>query len=355
MGRPGAQLLSLEAALDARLKDHRTQARFTPEWIEPGRRWAEAVWRLAVGRERVPPSEKAARDIISFAQRPIFICGAHRSGTTLVRDLLDGHPALCVLPAEASHFGALEKELASLGPEDRTATVGKHWLLRLVNPLNQPPFWLLGRDNKTGSPYEAFAHAYRDIASLLHQASAPAPELSAVACAYARARGQALDQLAGWVEKTPGNERYLKRIRREFPRARILHVLRDPDEAALSYNALLRRANADAGSMIAMLWELTHSYRICRRALRSEPSERYLVLRYEMLVADRAAAMRRVARFLGIDDHPALISPLIAGLPTTPNSSHLAQPPRQPRWSLLERAGLMLARAQYRGLMRVLK
>ncbi|MDZ7690392.1 MAG: sulfotransferase [Balneolaceae bacterium] len=36
-------------------------------------------------------------------EEPIFILGAHKSGTTLLRSIFDGHPALFVIPFE-SHF-----------------------------------------------------------------------------------------------------------------------------------------------------------------------------------------------------------------------------------------------------------
>ncbi|MGA1778589.1 MAG: sulfotransferase [Schleiferiaceae bacterium] len=37
---------------------------------------------------------------------PIFILGSHKSGTSLLRSLLDGHPDLFVIPFE-THFMAL--------------------------------------------------------------------------------------------------------------------------------------------------------------------------------------------------------------------------------------------------------
>ena len=36
--------------------------------------------------------------------KPIFILGAHKSGTSYLRALLDGHPDLYVVPLEAHYF-----------------------------------------------------------------------------------------------------------------------------------------------------------------------------------------------------------------------------------------------------------
>jgi hypothetical protein len=289
------------------------------------------------------------RGALAFAQRAVFICGAHRSGTTLLRDLLDGHPALCVLPAEAAYFGAMERAVAGLSWCDRVTHIGQAWLRRLINPINQPPFWLLGRTSECASPYVDFARAYRAVAGVLRGGDAPAADLVGIACAYAEVRGQRIDRLAWWVEKTPGAERHVARIWREFPQAKIIHVVRDPDGAAQSYRALLGQSNHDAGSMTAMLRELIASYSIARHVTRSTDPNRYIVVRYDSLVADPPAAMHRVARFLAVDDDAAMERQSIAGLPASPNSS----PPTTPsRWSPIERVWLAVARTRYGKLLR---
>lgn len=37
----------------------------------------------------------------TFKDRPIFICGHPKSGTSLLRNLLDNHPQLAVYPEES--------------------------------------------------------------------------------------------------------------------------------------------------------------------------------------------------------------------------------------------------------------
>jgi hypothetical protein len=346
-----SHLLPLEVELDACLVDHRTQQQFTPEWLHAGERWSDTVWEL-VGQAANPPDDAVLDATIAFARRPTFICGAHRSGTTLVRDLLDGHPALCVLPAEASYFGAMERKVASRTWDQRLSFVGREWLRRLVNPINQPPFWLLGRSTESTSPYADFARCYANDATLLRDALVPAADLAAIACAFAKTRGQAVHDLAWWIEKTPGTERHLPRIWQMFPQARIIHVVRDPKDAAASYRALLPHSNGDAAAMTAVLREMIRSYRICRHFMRAAPDDQYLIVSYDALVGDRVGTMRRVARFLGIADHPALQEQSVAGLPASPNSSYAAPFSRPRPWSTFERACLEVARIYYRKVMR---
>ena len=170
---------------------------------------------------------------LAVARRPVFICGAHRSGTTLVRDLLDGHPALCVLPSEGTFFTSLQAHLERRPPEDRQAFLGGEWLRRLANPINRPPYWLLGRSSCGVSPYVEFARVLGAWWSVVEERLGDrisAWPLVAVSLTYARAtRGHATAvEPSRWVEKTPGNERFVRLLMREFPAAKIIHVVREP-------------------------------------------------------------------------------------------------------------------------------
>ena len=66
------------------------------------REWSEAVWSEAERLGPFPISRKQITCGLDLASRPVFVCGVHRSGTTLVRDLLDGHPALAVCRPKAA-------------------------------------------------------------------------------------------------------------------------------------------------------------------------------------------------------------------------------------------------------------
>jgi hypothetical protein len=70
-----------------------------------------------------------------WLERPVFICGAHRSGTTLMQSLLDGHPELIVLPSEGTYltsFAYAARERPSVGDVDRFIA---EWIARLIDPI----------------------------------------------------------------------------------------------------------------------------------------------------------------------------------------------------------------------------
>jgi hypothetical protein len=342
-----AAIIDLEAALDAALVDRRSVERFHATWLEPATRWSRAIWDAAVALGPADITDATQAQGMALAARPVFICGAHRSGTTLMRDLLDGHPALAVLPSEASYFGDVQQRMTRLSADDAASLLGQIWLRRLVNPNNQPPFWLLGRSSAGQSPYLDFARRLRAWLAAVPAPSPGAWPLAAVALGYAGRR----EGVARWVEKTPGTERHLDRIWSEFPDAKVIHVVRAPRDVAMSHKALIRRADDSATGMAAALRALIRSYRIAARRGRRESPGRYRIVRYEDLVARRAGVMNEIGDFLAIAPHDTLLRPTAAGLATAKNSSFAELENRAPlRFTLRERILLAAATACYRAL-----
>jgi len=57
------------------------------------------------GRAPDPPIPREELNrTLGWLARPVFICGHHRTATTLMRQLLDGHPELLVLPSEGTYL-----------------------------------------------------------------------------------------------------------------------------------------------------------------------------------------------------------------------------------------------------------
>ena len=67
-------------------------------------------------------------------------------------------------------------------------------------------------------------------------------------------------------------------------------------------------------------WRIGRSFRLARRNVQRAP-DRYVVLRYEDLVADPQAQMERVRTFLGISPADSLHRPTVRGEPVGSNSA----------------------------------
>lgn len=193
-------VISAEDVLDAQLSAPRLEGSPSRALSSAARRWSERVWDSAL---EAGPLHLDASDIargLRMIEAPIFICGAHRSGTTLLRNLLDDHPAISLLPSEGTFFTNLEPALRRQPLESWLPWMGMEWLRRLANPVNQAPYWLLGRTSEERSPYIDFARSLMTwwpiISTRLGTLSSW--PITAVALAYAQ-RTRALDETSNVV------------------------------------------------------------------------------------------------------------------------------------------------------------
>jgi|GEM_PF-437319 len=130
-----------------------------------------------------------------------------------------------------------------------------------------------------------------------------------------------------WVEKTPKNVLRFGFVRRRFPQARIVHIVRDGRDVVCS----LRRkpfAKIDSAS-----WQGVHAARRCavqwrdsvKAGLRFRGDALYHELRYEDLVHQPEATLRALLAFLGLPWDAAMLAPSPAD-GVDPYESRAAQP-----------------------------
>ena len=306
------------ADLDRALVDRRDLDSWSDAWIAPAERWSKAVWDRAV---ELGPLPVASEDLAAgrcVANAPVYVCGAPRSGTTLVRDLLDGHPALSVLPAEGKFF-----EQFSEPSPDTSSARGVHaqrWLKLLANPNHQRPFWLLGPCDSEAGAYASFARAFLTWNEALADQGLAFRLQPAAALSLAVAAGQDVLRLRRSVDKSPGYEFHAAAIWAHHPDAKLIHLVRHPAAIAASYSTGLARAKLNSTPVSRMLRNVVSSLIAGWRAAHLAPLN-HLFVRYEDLVADRRKEMARIASFLDVEWDDCLLRQTILGLPAEPNTS----------------------------------
>lgn len=207
---------------------------------------------------------------------PVFIVGFQRSGTTLLRMMLDSHPELAVPLDVVGLWARYEDRLDAYGglatEEDRDR------LIRDLVAEERIRLWEADLDAAT-------------IRACLDGEDFPAV-IAAFYRAYARTRGK-----SRWGDKDPGNMLRLHRLDRWFPGCRILHIVRDGRDACLSqvrqsfgFQEVLPCADA----WREQVWWV-------RRIGELLGPERYLDLRYEDLVREPRSVLERTCRFLELD------------------------------------------------------
>jgi sulfotransferase family protein len=235
------------------------------------------------------PSD-AQEKMESFDRNPyVFIVGCPRSGTTLLQRMLDHHPQLAV--ANDSHFIPRVIKNVAVGTDPPLTPE----LVESVRTYRR--FYRLGLQDAVVDEVARKTHTYGQFVSALYSA-------------YGRLRGK---PLAG--EKTPDYVRYLPHLHALFPWARIVHIIRDGRDVALS---TLEWAHENKGPGKFELWR-EEPVAVCalwwrrqvgtgRQDARHLRPSRYREIRYEDLVARPEATLRDLSAFLGLPFSPEMLA-----------------------------------------------
>ncbi len=205
-----------------------------------------------------------------------FVVGVGRSGTTLLRLMLDAHPELTIPPE--THFAP---ELIRAAGKRRASAEA---LTEIV--VSQRQWGDFGLDE---------AQLRERLAALdpLYAGDA----LRAFYGLYAERAGK-----PRWGDKTPIYVEHMREIASALPEARFVHLIRDGRDVALSR---IRRALDEPPPVdrIAKNW--------CRRIRDARKQARklshYLELRYEDLVTETEPTLRRVCEFVDLPYDDAML------------------------------------------------
>ncbi len=205
-----------------------------------------------------------------------MVVGVGRSGTTLLRLMLDAHPGLAI-PAETG-FLVPVAALAGSGDEAReelfrTATSFPNW------PDLAVPVELFRAELDRLEPFTLTA----GCRCFYHL--------------YARLHGK---PRAG--DKTPPYALHLGAIHALLPEARFVHIVRDGRDVARSFRGLWF-SPGDEIETLARTWRDT----ILTARRLAERVPHYLEVRYEDLIREPETVLRRVCAFAELPFHPATL------------------------------------------------
>jgi hypothetical protein len=189
-----------------------------------------------------------------LSDRPVFIVGMPRSGTTLVEQILASHPAV---------FSAGEQ------PEFGRAVRGGYQ----PGPLPFDSAALTGEDlSRLGGRY-------------LSRMNAKVPK-----------------QALRFTDKMPANFRFLGLIHLTLPKARIIHVRRDPRDTCFSCYSKLFSGALEFTYDLAELGRYYKAYDALMAHWRAAlPEGAMLEVQYETLVEAFEAEARRIVAYCGLD------------------------------------------------------
>lgn len=272
-------------------------------------------------------------------ENPIIISGLRKSGTSLVKSLLDHHPDLFVFPPNelhlfrySAHPSLVKDKLARLeNPGELLHALGINSFIQRMgdktSPHYQPEFDAVAFQEQIRS---AKPGDQREVYSLLFEAM------------HASLYGEALPQGMRCVSKTVLETEFFPEWLNMFPDCRFVYVLRNPYAHFVSAVRSLRthtgrnnrrknRQTYEGMPLHALrdpypflgpeLARMKHSYYFMEKYARLFPDHFYILV-YDELIRSPETEMQKLCSFLEIRYEQSLLKPTLLGKPWGGNSWH---------------------------------
>ena len=238
---------------------------------------------------------------------PVFICGASRSGTSLLAATIDLFDSIAVT-GETHYFDDLRSQMkfqasSRLSPGALRDRVEDYFLALTHRPYGH-----------TGDPTKGWMHREQLRAEAEARGASCDAYFEAFCILHARRAGK-----DAWGEKTPRHAFRIAEILELFPTARVLFMARDPRAVVASYRDWRNQGGFDletdpghADSLADEARRTRASYHpilasllwlgAARSALRGRASfgdARVRIVRYEALCTEPERTVREIAEWLG--------------------------------------------------------
>ncbi|MDW3192751.1 MAG: sulfotransferase [Cytophagales bacterium] len=254
------------------------------------------------------PDPQLVKKTHEFIEQPVFICGAMKTGTTLLTRLLDNHPSLLVMPGDSHYYTNFRKFSGDY------ADLCHYWMQRLVNPTGQCPFWFLGESIDSYIKFLLYLNYFLKTDYDTFQ--------SVVAAVFCANPNRSMSTRY-WVEKKPENEWYVQWLVKRFPRAKFLHIVRNPLPNIASIKKL-NEFKAIPFRAISYSVRLKHLMKLGVDNLESLGNGTYKIIRYEDLLSEPEKEISALAAHLDIQIDTNLTIPSENGVPAKANSMYAA-------------------------------
>lgn len=258
------------------------------------------------------------------ATEKIFIVGCNRTGTSLLREILNRSDRICI--ATETHF---LRRLSRIGQGKRLKKFGD---LSSDDNVHRLVAFMYARRDACSSAYWKWLAKNVDRSAftrqLLESDRSERSIFTTLMRVYAEHRkGVAEGLILG--EKTPTHYYYVPTLLEWFPQAKIIHTFRDP--RAITVSTIKKIKKKGNGSLLAKLpflparllmpliapAETLHISRAWLDAARMHTqyeraySERYYLLRFEDFIREPEQSIRRVCQFLDMAYQPDMLAEMV--------------------------------------------
>lgn len=211
---------------------------------------------------------------------PIFVIGSQRSGTTLLRLILNAHSKVAIPEEGTFWMPLLRKRRGNLGGNEL-----ENWL-KYIKKNSQFQLWRMEtkeaveRIRKKGncSLAEVMSAFYEDYLQMCKKSI--------------------------WGDKTPSFFRMVPVLASLFPDARFIYVVRDGRDVYLSW----RKMNPSKNNISIVAVEWIYKLQKAKKALEALDVTRSLEIRYEDLVCMPDETLKKICNFLALEYESTMLN-----------------------------------------------
>ncbi len=218
----------------------------------------------------------------NLSERPIFIFGSARSGTSLLSRIVGAHPRIAI-PFESHLYNTFYPWLKYYG--DLNLAKNRERLVDDILSTEVMRDWYPRPDRQL--TLEAINRF--DFHGVI----------DALMRTWTRSEGK-----ERWGEKTPWHIFYWREIMSGFPQAQVIHIVRDGRDSALSW----KRARFGPKHIYSLATKWVHYLDIVEELKPTLNEKSFLEVRYEDLLAQPEAVIQKICDFLGEEFAPEMFA-----------------------------------------------
>jgi protein-tyrosine sulfotransferase len=246
-------------------------------------------------------------------QEPIFLVGAHKSGTSLLRSLFDSHSELFVVPIEAHFFQHMgywvDYGLRRKLPFDASIEDVIQRLIQWISTYNNISDRYSDSDTRDFWNVEEFEKTL--LASLKDQNNDAKQIIEAyVFSMYRSLYNQNLPDEKRIVEKSVENAEFVIDLKKMYPKSKFIHIVRNPYSNIVSIRKF--RSLKGYPFLKKTVHGLYNSYYYLEKNKRLIGDD-YLVIKYEDLVRHPKDNIAKMVQFANIRNEEILYTPTVQG------------------------------------------
>lgn len=252
-------------------------------------------------------------------QKPIFLFGAHKSGTSLLRNIFNGHSQLFTMPIETHFFQNMHFWVDNEYRTERSRKLNREQLIeRFCKAIHRHN---TSKDIYSDSISEGifdeklFRNKFSEIKENDPLKTLLEKYFSAIHLSTTNAE---LPENVRVVEKSVEHAEFASDLQAMYPDASFMHIVRNPYSNIVS----MRRFKSKTYGfpiMSRILKTLYNSYYFLYRNQRL--IRRYLVIRYEDLIQNPESMIKKLCTFIDIPFEDILLQPTYRGEKWSGNST----------------------------------